>query len=351
MKFLNAAILAPVALGIALITVPAFSAEVSAGSEGSGEASRAGRGGARIAERGSPIAPIDLDEQGVPRALELDRDKIERGFDTIIRHRDGTETEREASEGLKRMLGGGRTMRRGTDPSFAEGGTARQVFGADDRVQITDSSGYPFRTFGLLQGQDGDGGLFNCSATLIGPRTLLTAAHCLYNHETGWLDDFVFAPGLLSMQDAPHGVYDYETAYIFRGYIENYEGYYGSVVPWDIAVVILQYPVGNDLGWMGYGYDDNLGRFVANIIGYPGDMPSGTMWAVSCDVAPEAMQDMYFQYLCDTYPGSSGSSVYKYNAATDERVIYGVNVAESPSANTAVRINRMYFEWLGGLVE
>lgn len=349
MKHIVKIALASAALGFVLAAATAHAAEVSAGSEGSGEAARAAPGGARISERGTPVAPFELTDEGVPRALELDPGKIEKDFGTVSRKKDGTESREPASDAMKRMLRG--AMRDGTDPAITGDENSRQVFGEDDRVQITDSSGYPFRTFGLLQGTSSDGGLFNCSATLIGSRTVLTAAHCLYNHETGWLDDFVFAPGLVSMQEAPNGVYEYEQAYIFQGYIDNYQGYYGSVVPWDIAVVILQYPVGEDLGWMGYGYDNDLGDFVANIIGYPGDMPPGTMWAASCDVPGEAMQQMYFQYLCDTYPGSSGSSVYKYNADTEERVIYGVNVAESPESNTAVRINPMYYEWLGELVE
>ncbi len=349
MKHFNTAVLASAIFGIALTTMPAAAADVSTGSQGTGERPRAAPGGASISERGTPVAPLELTDEGVPRALELDPGKIERDLGTVIRKKDGSESREPASDAMKRILKG--AMRDGVDPSFTEGENARQVFGEDDRVQITDTYPYPFRTFGLLQGESPDGGLFNCSATLIGPRTVLTAAHCLYNHETGWLDNFIFAPGLVSMQDVPFGIYEYETAYIFEGYISNYEGYYGSVVPWDIAVVILQQPAGEDLGWMGYGYDPNLGDFVANIIGYPGDMPPGTMWAVSCDVSRQNMGDMWFQYLCDTYPGSSGSSVYKYNGNTDERIIYGVNVAENPSANTAVRINRMYFEWLQGLVE
>ena len=179
---------------------------------------------------------------------------------------------------------------------------------------------------------------------------MLTAAHCLYDHESkGWLDNFVFAPGLLSMQNAPFGVYEYETAYIFEGFLTNYEGFYGSVVPWDIGIVILQQPVGEQVGWMAYGYDNNLSDFQANIIGYPGDKDPGTMWRADCVVSSKNMADQYFQYDCDTYPGSSGSSVYRLVKERDERIIYGVNVAESPTANTAVRINPTYFEWLQGL--
>lgn len=349
MKLRNTAVLASAVFGIAIATMPAYAAEVSAGSEGSGEASRAAPGGARISERGQPVEPLELTDEGVTRDLNLDPGKLESDLGTVTRKKGGGESREPATDAMKRMLKG--AMRDGVDPALSGDEESRQVFGEDDRVQITDSSGYPFRTFGLLQGESPDGGLFNCSATLIGPRTVLTAAHCLYNHETGWLDNFIFAPGLLSMQDAPFGVYEYASAHIFEGYISNYQGYYGSVVPWDIAVVILDYPLGEDIGWMGYGYDNNLGNFVANIIGYPGDMPPGTMWAAACNVDAANIGESWFQYLCDTYPGSSGSSVYKFDPETEERVIYGVNVAENPEANTAVRINPLYFEWLGSLVE
>ncbi|MDN2565922.1 serine protease [Aquibium sp. A9E412] len=348
MKSIERKCLLPALLAAALAAGPAW-AQSTSGSAGSGETPRAAMPGGELKTEGAaPIEPLEIEEDAVTRDLELDPGKLEEDLTTVKRARGGEVTREAASGRLKRALSGAE----GGDPAFDMQEEDRQVFGDDDRVQIRDTSPYPFRVFGLLQGENADGGLGNCSATLIGPRTLLTAAHCLYSHENGgWLDNFVFAPGLNGMNDAPFGVFEYEAAYIFEGYLSNYQGYYGSVVPWDIAVVHLQEPVGDWLGWLAVGYDDNLGDFYANIVGYPGDKPGGTMWRSNCDVSRQNMAELYFQYLCDTYPGSSGSSVYKYTAATQERIVYGVNVAESPQANTAVRINRVYFEWIVSLLK
>ena len=316
----------------AIWAAPSLAADFSGGSEGTGEAPRA--------------APM------------TDEAAIIKSFTAIGRSADGKEIRVEAPEevrdAIKEMTApkADKTSnpQKAEDPAFSEEGE-RTVFGPDDRVQIKNTKTYPFRAIGYLESKSAEGNYSSCSATLIGPKTILTAAHCLYNHDAGgWLEDFFFVPGLNGMtaNDAPFGGYEYETAYIVEGYITNYQGYYGSVVPWDLGIVTLKDPIGDHVGWMAYNHYTELGDFTANIVGYPGDKPAGTQWRATCNVLAENIGDDYFQYDCDTFPGSSGSAVYALDG-NNQRVIVGVNVAESPAANTAVRINETYLAWINGL--
>jgi V8-like Glu-specific endopeptidase len=230
----------------------------------------------------------------------------------------------------------------------ADGEDDRAIVGPDDRVRVTRSTTYPYTTVGYLEMENAAGEVWSCSAALIGPRTVLTAGHCLYAHEEegGWRDNFMFWPALNGESDVPFEGIVYETAYVFDAFITNYDGSYDAVWPYDIGVVTLAEPVGDTTGWLGYWNYADLGDFQANIVGYHEDKEWFTMWRATCNVIAENVREYDFLHDCDSGMGSSGSPIYVYDQAAQGRYIVGVHVGEEGSANWGLRLYQPVLEWV-----
>lgn len=304
--------------------------------------------------------PLPRLEIGDARALPFsDPTELERGFGTVTRRADGNVSRKDAApevlDALRRKRGDvspNSAPLNEPDPLFSQDEEARAVVGTDDRVRVRNTAAYPFRSFGLLLSERG-----SCSATLIGPATVVTAAHCVYSHDDGgWVEESTFYPGANGEGNFPYRGYPFADMTILRGYIDQYRGYYGSVVPWDLAVIRLQDRAGDRLGTLGYGA--NSGRdFRAYNVGYPGDKPFATQWRDKCDVNRFEMEGTEYIHRCDTFAGSSGSSMYRYEkrGSTELRYVEGINVAEvdtgdtSTSFNIGVLFTGAYFDWINNL--
>ena len=121
---------------------------------------------------------------------------------------------------------------------------------------------YPYRAAGKLFFLIGSS-TYMCSASLIKPGIVVTAAHCVANYGqsqfyTGWQ----FIPGYRN-GIAPYAISTAATAFVLTKYWNGTDNcaVYGVVCPDDVAVIVLNYKpgtkifVGKNTGYFGYGWD------------------------------------------------------------------------------------------------
>ena len=213
------------------------------------------------------------------------------------------------------------------------------VIGPDDREQITgNTDAYPWRCICSLKLTANDGSDWIGTGWLVGPRTVITAGHCVYVHKRGgWVRSIEVIPG----RDGSKTPFDSCIAQDFhsvRGWTENRERHY------DYAAIILPEDCryGDQLGWLGFAnYDDGaLSRFKVNLSGYPGDKPVGTQWFHSREI--QRITEPVLTYEIDTAGGQSGAPVWVLTNGQHYGV--GIHTNGHISGNSATRINNRVYE-------
>jgi V8-like Glu-specific endopeptidase len=121
---------------------------------------------------------------------------------------------------------------------------------------------YPFRAAGrLFFSKPGDTSSYWCSAGLIKPGVIVTAAHCVANFgQQQFYLNWTFVPAYRNGH-APYGTYTAVQATVLTSYYNGTDSCEQSGVTCqdDVAVILLnevnnQYP-GNVVGWFGYGWN------------------------------------------------------------------------------------------------
>jgi V8-like Glu-specific endopeptidase len=226
----------------------------------------------------------------------------------------------------------------------ANGNLINSVIGSDQRVNITNTTVYPWRAVTKLfvRWPNGQGG--GCSGTMISPRHVLTAGHCVYQDaKGGWADSIEVVPGL-------DGYY--------KPYGSAYASFFRSVTAWtvdanpeaDYALITLDRNIGNTVGWFGYGNWSNLEGVTGHLAGYPGDLGGGREMYYDYDPIQDTNDKRLF-YQIDTFNGQSGSGVYR--KIDGNRYVMGVHAYGNggDGFNKATRINSSRFDRIQGWID
>lgn len=175
------------------------------------------------------------------------------------------------------------------------------IIGTDDRTRVTNTTTYPYRAIAHIESDIG-----GCTGWFIGPDTVVTAGHCIYNTSTKrWASYARVYPGR-NGSNAPYGYANAINFYSVSGWVNNGDPNY------DYGAIKLDRAIGNTTGWFGYRYSTtSLDGTRQNISGYPGDKTYGTQWQHADQIRQTASMRLYYQN--DTYGGQSGSPVYEPN--------------------------------------
>lgn len=219
--------------------------------------------------------------------------------------------------------------------------------GVDSRVQITNTRDIPWRWICSLYIVDQDNMPWVGTGWLVGPRTVITAGHCVYIHKpkgtTGWARSIDVIPGRNgTVEPQPFGSARASSPgqlHTIDNWVTRQDRNY------DYGAIILprDQPFGMQNGYFGFASlaDAELNGKTGNIAGYPLDKGYTTLWFDARGLGQLDRDVIY--YTIDTNGGQSGAPVWIIKDGQTYAVGIHTNGWSGPG-NSATRINRPVYD-------
>ena len=209
-------------------------------------------------------------------------------------------------------------LSRGTQPA------PTVVIGADNRTKVTNTVAAPYWNIGRIA--------IGCTGTLITPKHVLTAGHCVSDGAGSFYSNLAFSVAQNGSY-RPWGTTAWSRALTTSAWHNNANSNY------DYALIVLSAaPHGGNAGWGVYA-----GNGSYSITGYPADKPAGTMWRHAGAVSTSGSYRLC--YTIDTAGGNSGSGI-----ADGSAYVRGIHTTGSSSQNCGTRLTSTVYNTLQGWI-
>ena len=261
-----------------------------------------------------------------------------------------TGEEYEVSETLQESLGNNNFSLPNVSPTYGQYYTNQSevIIGKNDLVKVKNTLQYPYSTSAYVESEfrgvkNGKDVTYRGSANFIKDNVLITAAHNIYKHEFGKDAEELYVTPARTPNSVPFGRIKVKEARYLKEFRNTAPD---ELTTYDLAVLILEEPIGAQLGTLGLPNNiENLKGIGATITGYPAISEDEQMYTGFKNILKDTGDFLFYQV--DTLRGASGSAVYD---STNRVVGVHTNGSEAEQMNYAVKLNEKALSFIYSVI-
>lgn len=223
------------------------------------------------------------------------------------------------------------------DPAFESetGGIVPfKVIGQDDRQEVDNTSQYPYSAVCKLLiafDQNGTTKAYVGTGFLVSPDTVMTAAHCLFDHDSklGWAKSIRVIPGAASGLEPFGAVSESRNLYVPKAWTTH------QSTDYDFGLIKLSQPLGEKAGYLKLITFPDAFQKNLSLAGYPfytGEDPDTLRQYTAIGAALSKQGARTLLHNIDASSGQSGSPIFNSNNEVGAIHTFGQTKAEGNGA-------------------